>query len=160
MLKSSISEWRNIAPETRPVEIFSCAVALWWTELLLLPVNLFHTNALFLGLERHGDEGTWAIATGIVGCCQIAGWCTGIPMLRWTGLWFAFYCWLYIAASVAVSSPVYHTVVVNTGFGVYSLIAAMNVWAMLRIAPFLRVDAELQLARIRSRHTVWKAGRK
>ena len=50
-----------VCPQTRITEIASAGFALWWTILLLLPVHLFASNLVFLGLQRMSSEHGWVL---------------------------------------------------------------------------------------------------
>lgn len=120
---------------TREFEIASALVSCWWTYLLHLPHILFASNLLFMGLQHMAPEGLWLIATSIGSSVQLVGWATKIYWLRWIGAILMLGLWSFVSTGVYAGSPFYHHVPVNTGFGNYSVFAAINFWNAVVVYP-------------------------
>ena len=125
-----------VCPQTRMAEITSAGFALWWTILLLLPVHLFPTNLVFLGLQRMSSEHGWVMGTALTFAVQIIGWKSGSPVVRWTGCMMSGLLWVFVATGICIGSHKWHMVLpVNTGFVVYGLTATKNLYCAAFVLP-------------------------
>jgi len=125
-----------VCPQTRMAEITSAGFALWWTILLLLPVHLFTTNLVFLGLQRMSSEHGWVLGTAATFAIQIIGWKSGSPTIRWAGGMTAGLLWIFVAAGVCIGSHKWHVIIpINTGAAAYGVTGAVNLYCAAFILP-------------------------
>lgn len=125
-----------ICPQTRMAEITSAAFALWWTTLLLLPVHLFASNLVFLGLQRMGSEHGWVLWTALTFAVQIYGWKCGSPVVRWSGCMMSGLLWMFIATGICIGATKWNIVIpVNTGVAVYGVTATKNLYCAAFVLP-------------------------
>ena len=122
-------------PETRLVKYGSAGVAIWWTILLLLPVHLFSSNLLFLGLSHMGNSYCWAAGSATVAILQLYGLYSQSLFIRWVGHVTATMFYAFITAGVYLGSPFWFRLPVNTGFGVYAIWAALNAYCAVFVLP-------------------------
>lgn len=136
MLMPSAQSAATICPQTRMTEIASAGVALWWTILLSLPVHLFTSNLVFLGLQRMAGEHRWVLAAMFTFSVQLIGWKSGSPVLRWLGCVTASLFWAFVSAGICIGSPHWQIYVpVNTGAGVYITAAVSNLYCAAFVLP-------------------------
>ena len=125
-----------VCPQTRMTELASAGFALWWTILLLLPVHLFASNLVFLGLQRMSGEHGWVLGTAVTFAVQIIGWKWGSPTIRWAGCMAAGLLWVFVAAGVCIGSNKWHIIIpINTGAGAYGITAVANLYCAACILP-------------------------
>ena len=125
-----------ICPQTRMTEIASAGIALWWTVLLLLPVHLFTSNLVFLGLQRMSSEHGWVLGTAAVFATQIIGWKSGSPVIRWCGCMAAGMLWTFVFTGICIGSIKWHVVIpINTGVGAYGITAIKNLYVAAFVLP-------------------------
>lgn len=123
-----------VCPETRFTELLLGLSALWWVLLLSVPVNLFASNAAFLGLAQRAEEHIWAVLMGGNALLYLAGLVTRNPLIRFCGMGVGVVAWLFIATGIVSTSPQWHGLPINTGFGVYSLYAVVSFLCLVRLA--------------------------
>ena len=125
-----------ICPQTRMAEITSAGFALWWTILLLLPVHLFASNLVFLGLQRMGSEHGWVLWTAATFAVQIYGWRNGDPVVRWAGCMLSGLLWMFVATGICIGSHKWHVVIpVNTGVAAYGITSIKNLYCAAFVLP-------------------------
>ena len=125
-----------VCPQTRMTEISSAGISGWWTVLLLLPVHLFQSNLVFLGLQQMSSERGWVLGAAAVFATQIYGWGSGSPVVRWLGCMMAGMLWTFVFAGVCIGSHKWHLVIpVNTGVGVYGITAIKNLYVAAFVLP-------------------------
>jgi len=118
-----------LCPQTRMTEFASSVFALWWTVLLLLPVELFHSNSVFVGLQRISSQHGWVLGTATTFIVQALGWRSGSPVLRWCGCMLAGLLWIFVTAGIYLGSIKWHIVVpVSTGIAAYGATGAVNLY--------------------------------
>jgi len=122
-------------PETKLVKCGSAAVAIWWAILLLLPVHLFSSNLLFLGLSHMGNSYLWAAGASSVAFLQLYGLYSQSLFFRWAGHVAAAMFYTFITAGVYLGAHFWFHLPVNTGFGVYAIWAALNAYCAVFILP-------------------------
>ena len=125
-----------ICPQTRMTEIASAAFALWWTVLLLLPVHLFASNLIFLGLQRMSSEHGWVLGTALTFAVQIIGWKSGSPAVRWAGCMIAGLLWLFVTTGICIGAVKWHFVIpINTGVMAYGATGIINLYCAAFVLP-------------------------
>ena len=125
-----------VCPQTRMAEITSAGFALWWTILLLLPVHLFATNLVFLGLQRMSNEHGWVMGTAATFAIQIIGWKSGSPVVRWTGCMLSGLLWMFVATGICIGAIKWHLFLpVNTGMAAYGITALKNLYCAAFVLP-------------------------
>jgi len=125
-----------LCPQTRMAEITSAGFALWWTILLLLPVHLFASNLVFLGLQRMGSEHGWVLWTAATFAVQIYGWRNGDPVVRWAGCMLSGLLWMFVATGISIGSHKWHVVIpVNTGVAAYGITSIKNLYCAAFVLP-------------------------
>lgn len=125
-----------ICPQTRLTEIASAGFALWWTILLLLPVHLFQSNLVFLGLQQMSSEHGWVLGTAATFAVQLIGWKSGSPPLRWAGCMMAGLLWIFVATGTCIGAQKWHVVIpVNTGVAAYGVTGLTNLYCAAFILP-------------------------
>lgn len=125
-----------VCPQTRMAEITSAGFALWWTILLLLPVHLFASNLVFLGLQRMSSEHGWVMGTALTFAIQIIGWKSGSPIVRWTGCMMSGLLWVFVATGICIGSVKWHLLVpINTGVAAYGITATKNLYCAAFVLP-------------------------
>ena len=90
---------------------------------------------MFMGLEHMAPQGLWYIAMSAGSLFQLVGWATKIYWLRWLGAIMMLGLWSFVATGAYAGSPFYHYVPINTGFGNYSIFAAINAWNVVVVYP-------------------------
>ena len=125
-----------ICPQTRMTEIASAGFSIWWTVLLLLPVHLFSSNLVFLGLQRMSGEHGWVLGTAAVFATQIIGWKSGSPVVRWCGCMAAGMLWTFVVTGICIGSHKWHIIIpINTGVGAYGVTALVNLYCAAFVLP-------------------------
>ena len=125
-----------ICPQTRMTEITSAGLALWWTILLLLPVHLFASNLIFLGLQRMSSEHGWVLGTALTFAVQIIGWKSGSAVVRWAGCMIAGLLWMFVATGICIGATKWHVIVpINTGVAAYGVTAIVNLYCAAFVLP-------------------------
>ena len=125
-----------ICPQTRMAEITSAGFALWWTTLLLLPLHLFSSNLVFLGLQRMGSEHGWVLWTAATFVVQVIGWKSGSPVIRWAGCMLSGLLWMFVTTGICIGSHKWHVIVpINTGVAAYGVTAAKNLYCAAFVLP-------------------------
>ena len=125
-----------ICPQTRMAEITSAGFALWWTILLLLPVHLFASNLVFLGLRRMGSEHGWVLWTAATFAVQVYGWRDGSPVVRWAGCMLSGLLWMFVATGICIGATKWHLIIpINTGVAAYGITSIKNLYCAAFVLP-------------------------
>jgi hypothetical protein len=119
--------WFLTASDIQSAEVICALANVWWCIVLLAPGDVFMKNPAFAGLGSIFRSEQWGAISVAVAIPPVVALVTGSGWWR-RGALLA-YVWYYAAIGAAIAA----VDVVNTGVGVYSILAAGAAWGYWRL---------------------------
>ncbi|WP_422661712.1 hypothetical protein ACK8P5_26685 (plasmid) [Paenibacillus sp. EC2-1] len=109
------------------IETALIALLLWWSFILILPMDTFGTSSSYQAMAGIAPEEVWSAGFFIAATFSFVGMIYERKNIRLVGLITGSFLWLFVSAMMAIGN------IATTGTGTYFVIFCLNTFVVYKV---------------------------
>lgn len=127
-LVKRVLRWiKNVLDNIKAIEVALIAALLWWSFILAMPIDTFHTGLDYKAMKDIASEEVWSAFFFLIAVLNIYGILSERFKLHVFSLCVQAGVWFFVSAMFAMSS------LASTGTGIYFIVALLNSFVVYKV---------------------------
>jgi hypothetical protein len=111
----------------KPIETAIIACLVWWSFILILPLDTFGSSKTYQAMAAIAREEVWSAVFFIVAVLNTYGMILERFKVRIVGLVLSNGLWIFVSAMFAIGN------IATTGTGIYFIVACLNTYVIYKV---------------------------